>query len=284
MTAPMLNRPVVVGVDGSEFSLRALDWASDHAVLHDCPLRILHVPTGSNPNAEQLRAIVENRVMLRAAPRAPSVTWQVRRGSRADILIDEAARARLLVLGHREPQPLLGSTLRAVLAHGIGMVAVVPASWPADAKPTGRIVVGIKDDSHAGRILETAFKLAEGQRATVRVVQAIDRPKVHKGRSLLDETHRQEAKALAELRAAVDEPRHKFPYVSVQAEVIQDEPARLLRHLVRDADLLVLGGHPRPGLPTMIGSTTESILQEVDRPVVLVRPAAEGADRQTDAA
>lgn len=34
--------PMVVGVDGSESSLGAVDWAADEAALHEVPLRIVH--------------------------------------------------------------------------------------------------------------------------------------------------------------------------------------------------------------------------------------------------
>ncbi|MEU0221256.1 universal stress protein, partial [Streptomyces sp. NPDC006265] len=34
--------PLVVGIDGSEASLEAVDWAADEAVRHDVPLHLLH--------------------------------------------------------------------------------------------------------------------------------------------------------------------------------------------------------------------------------------------------
>ncbi|MGW0654357.1 universal stress protein, partial [Streptomyces umbrinus] len=34
--------PIVVGVDGSEPSLHAVDWAADEAVRHGVPLRVVH--------------------------------------------------------------------------------------------------------------------------------------------------------------------------------------------------------------------------------------------------
>lgn len=37
-----MRSPLIVGVDGSDFSLRALDWAVSEAALHDVPLRLLY--------------------------------------------------------------------------------------------------------------------------------------------------------------------------------------------------------------------------------------------------
>ena len=41
----MATKPVVVGVDGSEESLRAVEWAALEAKRHSWPLRIVSVPT-----------------------------------------------------------------------------------------------------------------------------------------------------------------------------------------------------------------------------------------------
>src|SRR5262245_58227287 len=41
---PMATRPVLVGVDGSEESLRAVEWAARQAKRHGSPLRIVSAP------------------------------------------------------------------------------------------------------------------------------------------------------------------------------------------------------------------------------------------------
>ena len=40
----MTTRPVVVGVDGSEESLRAVEWAAREAHRHGAPLRLVSAP------------------------------------------------------------------------------------------------------------------------------------------------------------------------------------------------------------------------------------------------
>jgi nucleotide-binding universal stress UspA family protein len=37
-----MELPLIVGVDGSEPSLRAVDWAADDAALREVPLRLVH--------------------------------------------------------------------------------------------------------------------------------------------------------------------------------------------------------------------------------------------------
>ncbi len=38
-----MSQPIVVGVDGSGRSLRALLWPRHHAAAHQCPLRLIYV-------------------------------------------------------------------------------------------------------------------------------------------------------------------------------------------------------------------------------------------------
>ncbi|MFF0628447.1 universal stress protein [Streptomyces sp. NPDC004296] len=37
-----MSTPLVVGTDGSDDALRAVDWAADEAALRGCPLQVLH--------------------------------------------------------------------------------------------------------------------------------------------------------------------------------------------------------------------------------------------------
>lgn len=274
----LANRPAVVGIDGTEFSLRALDWAADHAAAFHCPLRLVHVTTGRGPAPASVQAQVYRRLAFRPGAAPPATVWRVRHGSRIEVLLDEAAGARILVIGHREPQPLFGSTLRGILVRGAGTTVVVPGGWRS-GRPVGRIVAGV-DLRDPDRVLDTAFRTAEQWHCPLRVIHAIDLPTVRRGTSLLDRTRRLEDTALAELERVLAEPRRKYREVAVEPAVIEGDPADVLVHAARLADLLIIGGRPRRGLPTMIGTTTEAIMKETDRPVVLARPYP--SERRTD--
>jgi hypothetical protein len=54
----MASRPVVVGVDGSEESLRAVEWAALEARRHSLPLWIVSAP-GVVPRLHAYRAAPE---------------------------------------------------------------------------------------------------------------------------------------------------------------------------------------------------------------------------------
>lgn len=134
--------PVVVGVDGSEHSRRALAWARDEALARDVPLRVVHgwtppgdafvVPTTMPAFAAAAAALVEEDVAW-AREAAPGL--EVEGLSPADgaarALLHAAEDAALVVVGGRGRGGftglLLGSVSQQVTHHAPCPVVVVPA-------------------------------------------------------------------------------------------------------------------------------------------------------------
>ena len=65
----MATRPVIVGVDGSEESLRAVEWAALEARRHALPLRIVSAPAA----VPRVHAYHASPAEVAAAPRGVSV-------------------------------------------------------------------------------------------------------------------------------------------------------------------------------------------------------------------
>ena len=102
---------IIVGVDGSSHSRRALRWALSEAAARHAPLTVLSVrdertvtcTTGDlnqDQAAEEVQALVDQTVNSPSGP-APPVTVQVIPGSPAAELIDAGHDADLLVVGSR---------------------------------------------------------------------------------------------------------------------------------------------------------------------------------------
>ncbi|MFJ5999063.1 universal stress protein [Streptomyces sp. NPDC092370] len=70
-----MDLPLVVGVDGSEPSLRALDWAADEAALHGVPLRVVYACLVVGVSDAPTRAV---RVAYEEARRRKAVLEAVR--------------------------------------------------------------------------------------------------------------------------------------------------------------------------------------------------------------
>jgi nucleotide-binding universal stress UspA family protein len=106
----MTVRPVVVGVDGSQHSQRALAWAIDYAKLSGASLRIVCAweiaphysmssyddPTYHRQAAEEVVASVTGAVPDDLPSEAEAIF-----GHPAGVLIHESENASLLVLGSR---------------------------------------------------------------------------------------------------------------------------------------------------------------------------------------
>jgi len=138
---------IVVGVDGSEGSKRALEWAAGEAKLRRLPLTALLAwqwPTGiygagwmgvTPEVAEDLRKAAERRLEETCAAVAPAlegveVTRSVVEGPPAQALLQAAEDADLLVVGTRGHGGfvglLLGSVSQQCATHSPCPIVIVP--------------------------------------------------------------------------------------------------------------------------------------------------------------
>lgn len=110
-----MDLPLVVGVDGSEPGMRAVDWATDEAALRGLPLRLVYaslweryegaaLAEGLGRSSEQIMA---DTVVEAAAERAHRrdaavrVTTEVVPDDAVGALLREGLNATALVLGSR---------------------------------------------------------------------------------------------------------------------------------------------------------------------------------------
>ena len=141
---------ILVGVDGSDSSHRALSWALHEAAYHQVPLRVMTVhpgpvrpatriywnvpelPEGSF-DPEHARAELQSFVDKLATDTGdtpPEITVDVIRGDPAEELISASRDADLLVVGSRGSgafaKLLIGSVSSKVTHHAACPVVVVP--------------------------------------------------------------------------------------------------------------------------------------------------------------
>ncbi len=137
---------VVVGVDGSDGSRKALRWAAAEAVARGDDLELVHVweapqayaplglgayPLDPEPIQEVARGLLEGLV-AEARELAPGVEAQgeLVEGPPAQALLDHARTADLLVVGSRGlggfKSLLLGSVSQQVVHHAPCPVVIVP--------------------------------------------------------------------------------------------------------------------------------------------------------------
>jgi nucleotide-binding universal stress UspA family protein len=124
---------IVVGVDGSPGSRKALTWAAAEAVVHGAELVVLnvwehtlmppagsvsvserYVPDTSQRTAEDLVQVIKEELGEEPPVR---VQPQVKQGRPAKVLIEESANADLLVVGKRGHGGFAGLVLGSVSQH-----------------------------------------------------------------------------------------------------------------------------------------------------------------------
>jgi len=121
---------IVVGVDGSEHGNHALDWAIKEASLRRARLRLVaawhipvtvysgpgYVPTVSRESFEELAKETGDAAVKRAGDAGVKAESVVREGQAAEVLVDEASSADMLVVGSRGHGGFVGLLLGSVSA------------------------------------------------------------------------------------------------------------------------------------------------------------------------
>lgn len=140
----MDSKPVVVGVDGSPDSLRALKWAAGYARDHGAPLQAVSVyempvvwggayALAALPDAKDLAAKareVLGESVREALGEDAEVTERVEEGHPARVLVNASRAAQLVVVGSRGHGGftglLLGSVSQYCVTHARCPVLVLP--------------------------------------------------------------------------------------------------------------------------------------------------------------
>ncbi|MER6271388.1 universal stress protein [Streptomyces sp. NPDC001797] len=286
-----MTRPLVVGVDGSDGSLLAVDWAVDEAVHHDIPLRLVYasrweryeagVPSegSERPSERVLAEHIVASAAERAAQRCPDVKVTV------DILPDDAVYALLragdsahaLVTGSRGRGELtgllLGSVGLAVAAKAHCPVIVVRGDRTGLAGGHERILLGAGEPVTANEAVRFAFREAEARACVLYAVRAWRCPAHEVGNQVaLGEVARQhEGEASALLDALLGEAMAAHPKVEVRCVTAEGPAHRILVDRSAAADLVVVGARRRHGhVGLQLGRVAHALLHQAKCPVAVV--------------
>lgn len=281
---PTINAPIVVGLDGSESSLVALDWAAEEAAATGWPLRLViayeEAPLIPVMVARTAREAAEGilreaRAHLEVLGHGDlSVSTMAHHGFPRWVLLREAAGARALVVGHegvgRFTGLVLGSTSLACATHARVPVVVVPQTWAPGSREQRIITLGVDGSPRCQAAIEFAFTTASRWKARIVAVVGLQLPEPvpEVAYSVDEQAKAQAAGMLAEQLAPW---RSKFAGVQVTEVVAAGHPAAVIADHAEGADLVVVGGRGH-GVVTgmLLGSVARAVLHHVDRPIAVV--------------
>ncbi|MGW5396201.1 universal stress protein [Streptomyces sp. NPDC003952] len=306
----MSQARVIAAVDGSEHSLKALEWARAAAVRHGTGLLVAHVLPDSVQLYAARRSSLHDRgepeetedpvsVRIRAhlaegGPLPSEVRYESLEGSVPEALRDIGEGARMLVMGSRGrggfAALLLGSNSRAVATSaGCPVVVVAHEARGADAAghpSAGRVVVGLHAAETPDNVLDFAFAEAAARATTLQVVSAysippsptmvIDSPfAVIPSEALVGEDENAVPAEREMLRSQTERLapfRARYPGVPVEQAAVPGDAAGRLVDTSKSAALVVVGRHhPRRHIRSlMIGSVANAVLQHAHGPVAIV--------------
>jgi nucleotide-binding universal stress UspA family protein len=287
---------VVVGVDGSDPSMRAAAYAAGCArrrgigllVVHVTPRQGVHeaVPTASREVQERFRANAGALVQAAADAARPAagpveVTAAVVDDYPVDGLLALSADAALLVTGRRGagglPGLLLGSTAGALVQHARCPVVALPddvdlPDGTGEAVRRRPVVVGVEGQPDDERVLAFAVEEAAARGTHVAAVHAwrdVTLEAAIGGFGPLVDWTAVAADEQRRLDEALATRRREGPAVRIEGTVSRDRPATALLQASAGAELLVVG-HRHRGVLARLGSTTHAVLHRAACPVAVV--------------
>ncbi|MGW0771152.1 universal stress protein [Streptomyces sp. NPDC002676] len=284
--------PLVVGVDGSDSCLLAVDWAVDEAVRHGLPLRLVHASLweryeGGLPSLGQERPserVLAEHIVASAADRAKRRNPDVK--VTTDIVLEDAVVALVrdgndafaLVTGSRGRGQLkgllLGSVGLAVAARAQCPVVVVRGDRAGLAGTHERILLGLGDADTSTEAVRFAFREAEVRGCILDVVRAWRRPAYDRSGDWLPATepagtYEERASALVDalLKAAIAE----HPHVRARRATLEGPAGKMLVDRSAAADLVIIGARRRTGHSGLqLGRVGHRLLHHAQCPVAVV--------------
>lgn len=280
------NRRIVVGVDESASSERAVGWAAEEAVARQASLRIvsgyywaaqspweiqyeIQPPESADLRRAAERCLREMAAQVNARFPDVAVGTSACEGDPVRVLLKEAESASLVVVGSRHVHSLsmaIFGSVAAGVASAARCPAVVVRGAAGDPRDLAQVVVGIDGESGTDDLMGFAMEHAARRRTSVHAVTCWRPERIREivGRRQPEAPER----AGSWLSDTVAGWREKYPTVRLSTSVIRDHPVGGLVDASRGQHLLVVGRrHHALG---RFGSTTMGVLHHADLPVAVI--------------
>jgi nucleotide-binding universal stress UspA family protein len=288
------NAHIVVGVDGSETALHAVEWAAHEARRHGLPLRLVacySVPFFGEPGMIGGYAIESQVEAIRAehegyAHAAAARAWEQVPALAIDSIVTLASptvslprvveRGGVLVVGSSGHAGaiagVIGSVATAVSHHTNAPVVVVPMRSTKKGSSMKKIVVGTDGSESALEAVRWAYEEARLANAELVVLHGWEYPYPDVSGDGDEVSRRMQRDAAAQLDSSLATLRAESDAVTVTSCLVENSPAAALIDASEDADLVVVGSRGRGGFASMLlGSVSRAVVQHAACPVAVIR-------------
>lgn len=283
--------PVVAGVDGSEPSLAAAEWAAREALDRAVPLLLLHAspplpPRISPVPGEDAWGYVGEQMIRQAAAdlaeRRPGleVTGEHVATAADEALLTAAGSAGLMVVGARGWGGFNGLAvgsvaLRVATAADCPVVTVREAPTDRETDREAEVVAALDVPGQLAETADFAFRAALAHKARLRVVHAWALPAaapsawmigvLEEDRGMWED---QESQAMSD---ALRPWRTRYPQVEVFPDIVLLNPAQALVRSSARALLLVVGRRTADRVAERhLGPIAHAVLHHAHCPVAVV--------------
>lgn len=283
---------IVVGVDGSASSLRALAWAAEQAQAERRSLTLVHAINAVTsaymdtavlyPREVRESLTAEGREVLGAAreevarrSHGVEVHEVFRLADPREVLLELSQQAAMLVLGSRGR-----GTLRRLLLGSVSVAVARHAGCPVVVHRPGKqgvvrhgVLVGADGTEDSLPVLEFAYKQAALRDLPLTVLHCFwDVGTESLGGYIIPSDItvdlEDEQALLAQSMAGMAE---RYPEVTVRADISRGQTDQVLLHMAEEMDLVVLGAHESGMVERLLfGSVSVSVLEHATVPVAVV--------------
>lgn len=294
------KKAVLVGVDGTDASYKAVWWAANYtkhaglelqivcayslpsyaAVSFDATYSALGDDAVAHTDAQEILAKAKSI----ASDQGVNASTLIVTGDPASVFVELSRNYHLIVIGNRGKgglaERLLGTTSSSLPAYAYCPTVVVPFTDDDDEllhlnNTITRVAVGSDESKWGLKALQLAADFAASWNAELTVLSAV--PAYGAGSGMFSLAPSQEDQQhiidayLDDLRTRVEPIRAQYPKLDINLKVVPGSAVDALAHASANNDVVVVGSRGRGGFTGLIlGSTSQGLIQHAQCPVYVV--------------
>lgn len=309
----MDSKAILVGVDGTDASYKAVWWAANYAKHAGLTLQIVcayslpsytavsfdatYTALGDDAVAHTDAQEILTRAKAIADEQGVDASTLIVTGDPSSVFVELSRNYNLIVIGNRGKgglaERLLGTTSSSLPAYAYCPIVVVPFTDDDDQlihlnNDITKVVVGSDESKWGLKALDIAAEFANSWNAQLTVLSAVPVYGASGGMFAMapskEDTDRIIESYLDDLKVRVAPISRKYPNLTIHTEVVPGSAVDTLTQASATNDVVVVGSRGRGGFTGLIlGSTSQGLIQHATSPVYVVpRKYVEAAENEMD--